>query len=124
MIITGKSLSLPGVMPTEQQGNRSDDGLTSVKTDGATITGDGNTTPLALGPGVTDCVGGYVLAKIVGGVSGINYGQIFAGGYLVAASYHPSYGIVFTGDTLPGAYRCCCTPSFLEGSMGLYIRVA
>ncbi|ECD6312639.1 hypothetical protein E2M45_02080 [Salmonella enterica subsp. enterica serovar Newport] len=118
MIIVGRA-QLGGTSGTGNGGS-----LTTVKTDGATITGDGNTTPLALGPGEKDSIGGYVLAKIIGGVSGINYGQIFAGGYLSAASYHPSYGIVFTGNTLPGAYRCCCTPSFLEGSMGLYIRVA
>ncbi|ECI5662895.1 hypothetical protein DUR03_26855, partial [Salmonella enterica subsp. diarizonae] len=68
MIITGKSLLLPGVMPTEQQGSRNDAGLTSVKTDGITLKGDGVTTPLAMNISTSDYpgVGDYVIACDMG----------------------------------------------------------
>ncbi|AXC72997.1 hypothetical protein DOE59_16355 [Salmonella enterica subsp. diarizonae serovar 48:i:z] len=39
-------------------------GLSSVKTDGKTLTGDGNTTPLALGPAEPYAVGTYISAMI------------------------------------------------------------
>ncbi|EDQ1111600.1 hypothetical protein V0A34_001940 [Salmonella enterica] len=45
MIIVGK-----GALYTEGKSDKGG-GITAIKTDGITITGDGNTTPLALGPG-------------------------------------------------------------------------
>ncbi|MGG6033086.1 hypothetical protein [Salmonella enterica] len=122
MIITGKSLSLPGVMPTEQQGNRSDGGLTTVKTDGITITGDGNTTPLELGPGEKDSIGGYVLARCPY-LSGLDYGTLIAGGWLSPATYTLTYGISYQG-TLSGTYRFCCMAGIAAPSLCLVQRVA
>ncbi|EAX7747833.1 hypothetical protein BB12_07970 [Salmonella enterica subsp. diarizonae] len=131
MIITGKSLSLPGVMPTEQQGNRSDGGLTTVKTDGITITGDGNTTPLSLGPGVIDGVGGYVMAYCPGNGQGHDsYGQTISGSSLVPTSYATggyqgrTYVTASYTRSLPGTWRLCCEAITTLGSVGLYQRIA
>ncbi|EHT5012413.1 collagen-like protein [Salmonella enterica] len=44
------------------KGESGESGLTTVKTDGTTITGDGNTTPLALGPGEMNSIGSYLFA--------------------------------------------------------------
>ncbi|EAW1261771.1 hypothetical protein AA11_06160 [Salmonella enterica subsp. diarizonae] len=46
-----------------ENGRDGKDGISSVKTDGKTITGDGNTTPLALGPAEPYAVGTYISAK-------------------------------------------------------------
>lgn len=83
MIITGKMLSFG----TSGTGNGGD--LTTVKTDGTTITGDGNTTPLALGPGVMDGIGSYIFAICP-----------------IAARSNASAdgrGILNRGDTVPGS---------------------
>ncbi|HGP0788153.1 TPA: hypothetical protein ACLFL2_003594 [Salmonella enterica subsp. diarizonae serovar 53:z10:z35] len=48
----------------ESTGGGTGGGLSSVKTDGKTITGDGNTTPLALGPAEPYAVGTYISAMI------------------------------------------------------------
>lgn len=48
--------------PKGDKGDPGDSGLSTVKTDGTTITGDGSTTPLALGPGEPFCVGSYISA--------------------------------------------------------------
>ncbi|HGA9033567.1 TPA: prophage tail fiber N-terminal domain-containing protein [Salmonella enterica subsp. enterica serovar Java] len=47
-----------------ENGRDGKDGISSVKTDGKTITGDGNTTPLALGPAEPYAVGTYISAMI------------------------------------------------------------
>ncbi|EHE4123921.1 hypothetical protein JM314_002691 [Salmonella enterica subsp. enterica serovar Bareilly] len=48
------------------KGDPGDSGLSTVKTDGTTITGDGSTTPLALGPGEPFGVGSYISASFSG----------------------------------------------------------
>lgn len=63
-IFTG-SLVL-GAGAGESTGGGSGGGLSSVKTDGKTITGDGNATPLALGAGEPFGVGSYVIANFDG----------------------------------------------------------
>lgn len=44
------------------KGEPGESGLSGVKTDGTTITGDGNATPLALGPGEMNSIGSYLFA--------------------------------------------------------------
>ncbi|HCL5307920.1 TPA: hypothetical protein N2G38_000107 [Salmonella enterica] len=90
MIITGKMLSFG----TSGTGNGGD--LTTVKTDGTTITGDGNTTPLALGPGEMDSIGSYVWA------------------YCVAANPHNTHYVnagFYRGDIVPGD---ALAPAFID----------
>lgn len=116
MIITGKMLSFG----TSGTGNGGD--LTTVKTDGTTITGDGNTMPLALGPGEKDGIGGYVLAKCPR-ITGIWYGGFIAGGYLSPATYTRTYGISH-GSVLTGTYRFCCMAGIADESLCLVQRVA
>lgn len=126
MIITGKMLSFG----TSGAGNGG--GLTTVKTDGITITGDGNTTPLALGPGVIDGVGGYAMAYCSGNGSGHDsYGQTISGSSLVPTSYAPEgyQGRLYVIDTvrprnLPGTWRLCCEAITFSSSVGLYQRIA
>lgn len=78
MIITGNAMQLGGTSGTGNGG-----GLTTVKTDGTTITGDGNTTPLALGPGVLFGVGSYIWARTYVATniyrSILRAGQLFSG---------------------------------------------
>ncbi|EAP0943027.1 phage tail protein [Salmonella enterica] len=52
--------------PKGDKGDKGDPGLSTVKTDGTTITGDGSTTPLALGPGEPFGVGSYISASFSG----------------------------------------------------------
>lgn len=124
MIITGKNLSLPGVMPTEQQGNRSDGGLTTVKTDGITITGDGNTTPLALGPGGKYSVGCYIVAEYRDRTLDDRYGSYIPGEKLTASRFVPVYAAGRTDIYLPGTYRLCSQDGISASSQCLVQRVA
>ncbi|PUF36868.1 hypothetical protein DAX92_13085 [Salmonella enterica subsp. enterica] len=105
---------------TSETGNGGD--LTTVKTDGTTITGDGNTMPLALGPGEKDGIGGYVLARCPY-ITGIKYGGFIAGGYLSQAAYTLTYGISY-GNYLTGTYRFCCMAGIAADSLCLVQRVA
>ncbi|ECF1922228.1 hypothetical protein E1L25_09545 [Salmonella enterica subsp. enterica serovar Newport] len=128
MIITGKSLLLPGIMPTEQQGSRNDAGLTSVKTDGTTITGDGNTTPLALGPGEKNSIGTYVMAYCsVNGAGHDAYGNTIEGSKLTPVGINQAPFLSrqpMNGSTLPGTWRLCCEAWNTASSIGLYQRIA
>lgn len=116
MIIAGKILSGVG------GGDGNSGSLNSVKTDGTTITGDGNAAPLALGPGEKDGIGGYVLARCPFILS-INYGDFIAGGYLSPATYTLTYGISHTG-VLTGTYRFCSMVGMIEQALCLVQRVA
>lgn len=129
MIITGKSLLLPGVMPTEQQGNRNDPGLTSVKTDGITLKGDGVTTPLAMNistsgyPGVGD----YVIAWDMGNPDYQFFGYKVSGSQLrqTALSFGDNgtaYAIKHTYMTFFGTF--IGTGYFFTNDVGLFRRVA
>ncbi|ECX9333665.1 hypothetical protein HZ548_001004 [Salmonella enterica] len=81
------------------KGDPGDSGLTTVKTDGTTITGDGNTMPLALGPGEMDSIGSYVWAYCVAAQSNnihhdryyFNRGDIVPGSTL-APAFIDDYG--------------------------------
>ncbi|EAS8529847.1 hypothetical protein EHZ41_00280 [Salmonella enterica] len=116
MIIAGKILSGVG------GGDGNSGSLNSVKTDGTTITGDGNAAPLALGPGEKDGIGGYVLARCPY-ITGIWYGGFIAGGYLSPATYTRLYGISHAG-VLTGTYRFCCLAGMADESLCLVQRVA
>ncbi|EAO8762457.1 hypothetical protein G3601_001859 [Salmonella enterica] len=126
MIITGKMLSFG----TSGTGNGGD--LTTVKTDGTTITGDGNTMPLALGPGIIDGVGGYAMAYCSGNGAGHDsYGETICGSSLRPTSYAISgyQGHSYVVDTsrpryLPGVWRLCCEAITTTASIGLYQRIA
>lgn len=114
MIITGKSLSLPGVMPTEQQGNRNDPGLTSVKTDGITLKGDGVT-------------GDYVIAWDMGNPDYQFFGYKVSGSQLrqTALSFGDNgtaYAIKHTYMTFFGTF--IGTGYFFTNDVGLFRRVA
>lgn len=131
MIITGKSLLLPGVMPTEQQGSRNDAGLTSVKTDGITLKGDGVTTPLAMNistaangnPGVGD----YVIAWDMGKSDYQFFGYKVPGSQLrQTALYFGDNGTALASKhtymTFFGAF--IGTGYFFTDNVGLFRRVA
>ncbi|EEH5170484.1 hypothetical protein GWU81_02665 [Salmonella enterica] len=62
MLITGNPTLLGTIISGRAPGTGNGGGLTTVKTDGITITGDGNTTPLALGPGEMNSIGSYLFA--------------------------------------------------------------
>lgn len=79
------------------KGEPGESGLGSVKTDGITITGDGNTTPLALGPGVMDGIGSYIFALCpiaasnnaqADGSGRLNWGDTVPGSKLIAARFN------------------------------------
>ncbi|MGG6028805.1 hypothetical protein [Salmonella enterica] len=129
MIITGKSLLLPGVMPTEQQGSRNDAGLTSVKTDGITLKGDGVTTPLAMNistsgyPGVGD----YVIACDMGNPDYQFFGYKIPGAQLRETAL--SFGDNGTAYASKHTYRTFLgtfigTGYFFTNDVGLFRRVA
>lgn len=114
--------------PKGDKGDSGDSGLVSVKTDGTTITGDGSTTPLALGPGQTDSVGAYAFAynDERGVVSG-DYGGLVSGALLLGTGINMS---AKTGanprsnTTLPGTWRVCGNAWDNGASVTLYQRVA
>ncbi|EBH2658061.1 hypothetical protein FKF99_15165 [Salmonella enterica] len=76
------------------KGEPGTDGLITVKTDGTTLTGDGNTTPLALGPGEMDGIGSYVWAYCVAAdTNNINHDR-----------YYFNRGDIVPGSTLAPAF--------------------
>lgn len=129
MIITGKSLLLPGVMPTEQQGSRNDAGLTSVKTDGITLKGDGVTTPLAMNISTSDYpgVGDYVIACDMGNPDYQFFGYKIPGAQLRETAL--SFGDNGTAYASKHPYRMFLgafigTGYFFTNNVGLFRRVA
>ncbi|EOV0285023.1 hypothetical protein ACOIP5_004000 [Salmonella enterica] len=62
-------------------------GLSSVKTDGKTLTGDGNATPLALGPAEPFCVGSYISASLTGHLLYSDVPGIIKGTELVSSDF-------------------------------------
>lgn len=119
MIITGRTL-LGGEGGAGNSGS-----ITSVKTDGTTITGDGNTAPLTLGPGEKNSVGGYVLAYRYGSNGTDYYGSLIAGDGLTPAGVNPgnSANPPMSTVTLPGTWRLCCEAFSNTPTVGLYQRV-
>ncbi|EHJ7486040.1 carboxypeptidase regulatory-like domain-containing protein [Salmonella enterica] len=118
------------------KGRKGDPGLTTVKTDGTTITGDGNTTPLALGPGLPGKdsttiapgeVGSYVFA-INHSYSFYTLGDTVSGSSLSAAGVcitnHSSgtVGIV-AGSPITGTWECHGY-SYPYGGTTLWKRIA
>lgn len=121
MIITGKMLSFG----TSGTGNGGD--LTTVKTDGTTITGDGNTTPLALGPGEKNSIGTYVMAYCLANGGGHDaYGQTITGSSITPSSTNagPAPRQPLNPSSLPGTWRLCCEAWTTYASVGLYQRIA
>ncbi|EGU4504045.1 hypothetical protein HVC08_003743 [Salmonella enterica] len=111
----------------ESTGGGTGGGLSSVKTDGKTITGDGNTTPLALGPGMKNSIGSYVMAYCDGAGKGHDaYGETVAGSALRPSGINqsPQTYNPMNPDYLTGTYRLCCEAWSVEGSIGLYQRIA
>ncbi|EAT1856520.1 hypothetical protein PRB20_000046 [Salmonella enterica] len=121
----------------ESTGGGTGGGLSSVKTDGKTITGDGNTTPLALGPGEPFVVGSYVLANFDGiavynGYDGVIKGEqleidkhkwintIVHGGHLYLANALGS----FTPYTMEGTWICCSPVDDMSDNRGIWRRIA
>lgn len=76
-----------------QEGKKGDpgangkDGITTVKTDGKTLTGDGNATPLALGPAEPFCVGSYISASLTGNLLYRDVPGIIKGTELVSSDF-------------------------------------
>ncbi|EDM3689393.1 hypothetical protein CSM81_07485 [Salmonella enterica subsp. enterica serovar Infantis] len=111
---------------------------TPIITDKVTITGDGKTRPLALGPGEMNGIGGYVMAYSGGGISvGVTYGTTIPGNRLMPSGYAPNgadsqYGRnSYTSPDrynkplrLMGTWRLCCEGAGKDISVGLYQRIA
>ncbi|EBU8672167.1 hypothetical protein EDI85_04275 [Salmonella enterica] len=114
--------------PKGDKGDPGDSGLSTVKTDGITITGDGNTTPLALGPGEKNSIGTYVMAYCPGNDKGHDsYGNTVEGSKLtpVGINQAPSQSQnPMNGSALPGTWRICCEAWVNSASIGLYQRIA
>ncbi|HGJ6242472.1 TPA: prophage tail fiber N-terminal domain-containing protein [Salmonella enterica subsp. enterica serovar Enteritidis] len=99
------------------KGDPGDSGLSTVKTDGTTITGDGSTTPLALGPGEPFCVGSYVWASFNGKLIGTQDSRITDGQQVTGGDYINTVApgellrlAQFSGIStyaLPGTWICC-----------------
>ncbi|EQA4951795.1 hypothetical protein [Salmonella enterica] len=122
MIIVGKC-----ALYTEGKSDKGD-GSIAVKTDGITITGDGNATPLALGPGQTDSVGAYAFAynDERGVVSG-NYGDLVSGALLRGIGINMSSKTSAnprSNTSLPGTWRVCGNAWDNGAGVTLYQRVA
>lgn len=110
------------------KGEPGESGLGSVKTDGTTITGDGNTTPLALGPGEKNSIGTYVMAYCsVNGKGHDGYGNTIEGSKLTPVGINQSSSQSqqpMNGSTLPGTWRLSCEAWSSTSSIGLYQRIA
>ncbi|EBL9832049.1 hypothetical protein DO256_23590 [Salmonella enterica] len=102
--------------------------MPTVKTDGITITGDGNATPLALGPGQMDSVGAYAFAYCdERGVINGSRGGLVAGALLVATGINQSTKTTRnpkSNTTLPGTWRVCGEAWDDAASVTLYQRIA
>ncbi|EJG3701608.1 hypothetical protein M9289_003359 [Salmonella enterica] len=122
MIIAGKILSGGG------SGDGNSGSLNSVKTDGTTITGDGNATPLALGPGAKNSIGAYAMAYCASNGYGHDaYGQVIAGSLLKPSGVNvgsAAPGQPFNPSNLPGTWRLCCEAWVAFATVGLYQRIA
>ncbi|EFO7856995.1 hypothetical protein HMI78_003102 [Salmonella enterica] len=122
MIIVGKC-----ALYTEGKSDKGD-GITTVKTDGITITGDGNTTPLALGPGAKNGIGAYAMAYCASNGSGHDaYGDTIEGSKLTPVGINQASSQSLqpmNGSTLPGTWRLCCEAWNNASSIGLYQRIA
>lgn len=103
-------------------------GLATVKTDGTTITGDGNSTSLAMGPGEKNSVGTYVMAYCSANGKGHDaYGSTIEGSRLTPAGINQDPSLVnqpMNGSALPGTWRLCCEAWANGKSTGLYQRIA
>lgn len=110
------------------KGEPGESGFTTVKTDGTTITGDGNTTPLALGPGEKNSVGTYVMAYCQSNGSGHDaYGNIIEGSKLTPAGINNDASQSrnpMNASTLPGTWRLCAEGWITTSSIALYQRIA
>ncbi|EJP5180500.1 hypothetical protein NT945_001725 [Salmonella enterica] len=122
MIIVGKC-----TLYTEGKSDKGD-GITTVKTDGITITGDGNATPLALGPGAKNSIGAYAMAYCERNGGGHDaYGQTIAGSLLTPSSVNvgsAAPGQPLNPSNLPGTWRLCCEAWVRFATVGLYQRIA
>lgn len=121
MIIVGK-----GALYTEGKSDKGD-GITAIKTDGITITGDGNATPLALGAGARNGIGAYAMAYCSSNGSGHDaYGQTIAGYSLTPSSVNvgPAPRQPLNPSSLPGTWRLCCEAWTVYATVGLYQRIA
>ncbi|HGB5896128.1 TPA: hypothetical protein ACIVVN_004537 [Salmonella enterica subsp. enterica serovar Kottbus] len=122
----------------ESTGGGTGGGLSSVKTDGKTITGDGNTTPLALRPGEPFGVGSYVLAHFDGTVLYAGYDGVIKGeqsetdkttwiNTIVPAWYLDLESVTgsFYHYDLKGTWICCSlVRDTMENNRGLWRRIA
>lgn len=129
MIITGKMLSFG----TSGTGNGGD--LTTVKTDGTTITGDGNTMPLALGPGEMDGIGSYIFAQsaiaarnngYADGRGILNRGDIVPGSRILPIRFNLSLSISSLEfyDTIPGTWQYLGSSFTWDYTNALFRRIA
>lgn len=103
-------------------------GLTTVKTDGTTITGDGNTTPLSLGPGEKNSIGAYVMAYCATNGAGKDaYGDAVPGSMLQPAGINQASNqsrAPINPSYLPGTWRLCAEAWVTGASVSLYQRIA
>lgn len=87
------------------------DGITGVKTDGTTITGDGNATPLALGPGTSGGIGSYIFAYSSGFDVPCSFGDLVPAAFLAAGfainGYQGRTYVVNTARRVSGTWRIC-----------------
>ncbi|EBB5497577.1 hypothetical protein G6O06_004678 [Salmonella enterica subsp. enterica] len=122
MIIVGK-----GVLYTVGTSDKGD-GSIAVKTDGITITGDGNATPLALGSGEKNSIATYVMAYCsINGSGHDAYGDTIEGSKLAPVGINQASSQSrqpMNGSTLPGTWRLCCEAWNSASSIGLYQRIA
>lgn len=122
MIIAGKYCQAGG------SGDGNSGSLNSVKTDGTTITGDGNATPLALGPGAKNSIGAYAMAYCASNGHGHDaYGDAIEGSKLTPVGINQASSQSrqpMNKSTLPGTWRLCCETWSTASSIGLYQRIA
>ncbi|EJC5210317.1 prophage tail fiber N-terminal domain-containing protein [Salmonella enterica] len=108
---------------------------TPVMTDGTTITGDGKTSPLALGPGTSGGIGSYLFAYSSGWEVSCSYGDLVPANILAAGVASSSGGYMGTNNYMvnltrrpSGTWRVCGEAIRKSGSgrdlcLTLYQRV-
>ncbi|ELE1675532.1 prophage tail fiber N-terminal domain-containing protein [Salmonella enterica] len=120
-----------------KDGENGKDGITTVKTDGKTLTGDGNTTPLALGPAEPYAVGTYISAMFKSGY--LMDGQQPSDGSLIERGTVLDYGdvigtiadgsLLFPSDTNrynsyvfhpPGQWISCSSIYMISGGINIF----
>ncbi|ECN6752573.1 hypothetical protein ZE78_00920 [Salmonella enterica subsp. enterica serovar Newport] len=119
------------------KGEPGESGLGSVKTDGTTITGDGNITPLALGPGVMDGIGSYIFALCpiaarnnaqADGSGRLNRGDTVPGSKLIAARFNNGTyaSLMVTGGygEIPGTWQYLGCGFTWDYTNALFRRIA